>query len=108
MNFCFIFAMIFMMGSLDLIHAEPYSKSNLEKSFLNKPRGLKDKNCFEIIYGDGGTFSLNGGGIPPFIQDSRQKTDGLYNGTTTLLCLEEPSDIEDLSGLLIFQILNHL
>ena len=98
MNFCFIFATIFMMGSLDLIHAEPYSKSNLEKPFLNKPRGLINDECFKIIYGDGGIYSWKGDEDSRFYQDGSEKTEGIYNGTTTLLCWDDPLEIEDLSN----------
>ena len=87
-----------MMGSLDLIHAEPYSKSNLEKPFLNKPRGLINDECFKIIYGDGGIYSWKGDEDTSFYQDGSEKTEGIYNGTTTLLCWDDPLEIEDLSN----------
>ena len=66
MNFSFIFALIFMMGSLDLIHTEPYPKLNLEKPFLNEARKLSPKceGCIRIIYGSDATFSYKGSSSP--------------------------------------------
>ena len=71
MNFSFIFALIFMMGSLDLIHTEPYPKLNLEKPFLNKARKLSPKcdDCIRIIYGSDATFSYKGSSSPTIIMD---------------------------------------
>ena len=71
MNFSFIFALIFMMGSLDLIHTEPYPKLNLEKPFLNKARKLSPKcnGCIRIIYGSNATFSYKGSSSPTITMD---------------------------------------
>ena len=71
MNFSFIFALIFMMGSLDLIHTEPYPKLNLEKPFLNKARKLSPKCevCIRIIYGNNATFSYKGSSSPTITMD---------------------------------------
>ena len=71
MNFSFIFALIFMMGSLDLIHTEPYPKLNLEKPFLNKARKLSQKcdGCIRIIYGSDATFCYNGSSSPTITMD---------------------------------------
>ena len=75
MNFSFICAMIFMMGSLDLIHTEPYPEPNLGKPFLVKPRKLQQSNYIVIKYNsnvnfkdndkEGIIFKVNGKAISP-------------------------------------------
>ena len=76
MNFSFICAMIFMMGSLDLIHTEPYPKSNFEKHFLNKPRKLEGEegktNYMVIKYGIDVDFSWDELDGVSFVMDGNQ------------------------------------
>ena len=59
MNFSFICAMIFMMGSLDLIHTEPYPESNLGMPFFDKPRKLQQSNYIVIKYNSNVKFYDN-------------------------------------------------
>ena len=59
-NFSFIYAMILMVVSLNLIHTEPNPKLNLGKLFPNKPRKLEGNNYVVIEYGSEVTFGSSG------------------------------------------------
>ena len=59
-NFSFIYAMILMVVSLNLIHTEPNPKLNLGKLFPNKPRKLEGNNYVVIEYGSEVTFDSPG------------------------------------------------
>ena len=59
MNFSFICSLIFMIGSLALIHTEPYPKLSFGIPFLDKPRGLEEvANYIVVKYNSDVTFSL--------------------------------------------------
>ena len=51
MNFNFICTLIFMIGPLDLIRAEPYPKLSFGKPFLDKRRELEETNYIVVKYG---------------------------------------------------------
>ena len=101
MNFSFIFTLIFMMGSLALIHAEPYAKVNSEKPFLYKTRRLSAKcdNCIRIIYGSTTTFQYKGTDSPTITKDGTDTVNGEIEVTDgTKIDIEYTSvqnDLED-------------
>ena len=76
MNFCFICALILMMGSLELISTEPYPKPNFGKPFLDKPRELEGEegkaNYMVIKYGIDVDFSWDELDGVSFVMDGNQ------------------------------------
>lgn len=67
-TFSFISALIFMMGSLNLIQTEPYSKLNFWKPLLNKPRKLEGgTNYIAMVYEKTIGLSWKGGNVEKIV-----------------------------------------